>query len=371
MSSSSSAAAANYADGATAANAQQHEMILGPLGIDPGTFGLVCAAVLLLFVAYLVLPRGARAEYFGAYPKRFAWSSRTNRLRERMRNGGYGGGGTVGGSTLAGGASISSVPADARSIGISTLDGGASSYTGGPQQQQNQNHTHRQLGIGPAAAAAGAGATGGSYSSGSLHQRRSFGAQHSGSGGSGGGPSAPPAFDARGGGANRNNLIDLRSPNDEIVISAAMQQLRDPGVLVVAHGSKGKPKTVRLRLVESAISWRTETMRKKPSQTGSAGPKLGKLHHVPLAHILYVDVGKQTTALRRVENAPVMEDLCFSLLTKEGSLDLECNSAQERDALVSCFSMVLDEVHASNWRDVQRVPSSDMPSSFDGGDGEV
>lgn len=374
-SSSSAAAAADYADGAATAtattNAQQHEMILGPLGIDPGTFGLVCAAVLLLFVAYLVLPRGARAEYFGAYPKRFAWSSRTNRLRERMRNGGYGyGGGTVGGSTLGGGgASISSVPADARSIGISTLDGGASSYTGGPaQQNQNQNHTHRQLGIGPAAAA---GAAGASYSSGSLHQRRSFGAQRSGSGGSGGEPSAPPAFDARGGGANRNNLIDLRSPNDEIVISAAMQQLRDPGVLVVAHGSKGKPKTVRLRLVESAISWRTETMRKKPSQTGGAGPKLGKLHHVPLAHILYVDVGKQTTALRRVENAPVMEDLCFSLLTKEGSLDLECNSAQERDALVSCFSMVLDEVHASNWRDVQRVPSSDMPSSFDGGDGEV
>ena len=362
MSSSSSASAADYADGTATATAAQHEMILGPLGIDPGTFGIVCAAALLLFVAYLVLPRGARAEYFGAYPKRFAWSSRTNRLRERMRNGGYGGG-TVGGSTLVGGgASISSVPADARSIGISTLDGGASSYTGGPaqQQNQNQNHTHRQLGIGPAAATAGAGA---SYSSGSLHQRRSFGA----SGGSGGGPSVPPAFDARGGGSN---LIDL-SPNDEIVISAAMQQLRDPGVLVVAHGSKGKPKTVRLRLVESAISWRTETMRKKPSQTGSAGPKLGKLHHVPLAHILYVDVGKQTTALRRVENAPVAEDLCFSLLTKEGSLDLECNSAQERDALVSCFSMVLDEVHASNWRDVQRVPSSDMPSSFDGGDGEV
>lgn len=367
-SSSSSSAAAATATTTTA----QHEMVLGPLGIDPATFGLICAAALLCFVAYLVLPRGARVEYFGAYPKRFAWSSRTKAVRDRIR---YGGGGSVfttGGGTYGGGASISSVPADARSIGISTLDGGASSYTGGPQQGgggmynqnhygQNQNQTHRQLGIGPAAGA-GAGA-GGSYSSGSLHQRRSVGTAGSGSSG------PAPAYDARGGGPNRN-LIDL-SPNDEVVISAAMQQLRDPGVLVVAHGSKGKPKTVRLRLVESAISWRTETQRKKPSQSGATGPKLGKLHHVPLAHILYVDVGKQTTALRRVENASVMEDLCFSLLTKEGSLDLECNSAQERDALVSCFSMVLDEVHASNWRDVQRVPSSDMPSSFDGGDGEV
>jgi hypothetical protein len=154
-------------------------------------------------------------------------------------------------------------------------------------------------------------------------------------------------------------MIDLQQ-NDEIVISAAMQQLRDPGVLIVAHGSRGKPKTVRLQLTESAITWRTETRKKRDMQ-----PKMGKIHQVPLSHIMYVDVGKQTTALRRVENASVSEALCFSLLTKEGSLDLEANSQRERDALVSCFSLVLDEVHAQNWRDIYRGPSSDMPSSFD------
>lgn len=134
-------------------------------------------------------------------------------------------------------------------------------------------------------------------------------------------------------------------------------------MLIIAHGSRGKPKTVRLQLTESAITWRTET-RKKGSKP-DARPKMGKLHQVPLAHIMYVDVGKQTTALRRVENASVSEALCFSLLTKEGSLDLEANSPRERDALVSCFSLVLDEVHAQNWRDIYRGPSSDMPSSFD------
>jgi hypothetical protein len=147
-----------------------------------------------------------------------------------------------------------------------------------------------------------------------------------------------------------------------------MQQLRDPGVLIVAHGSRGKPKTVRLVLTEPAITWRTE-MRKKSASHGGRELKLGKLHQVPLGHIMYVDVGKQTTALRRVENAGVSESLCFSLLTKEGSLDLEANSHRERDALVQCFSLVLDEVHAQNWRDIYRGPSSDMPSSFDEGDG--
>lgn len=142
-----------------------------------------------------------------------------------------------------------------------------------------------------------------------------------------------------------------------------MQQLRDPGVLIVAHGSRGKPKTVRLQLTEQAITWRTETRKK------ALPPKLGKLHQVPLSHIMYVDVGKQTTALRRVENASVPETLCFSLLTKEGSLDLEANSPRERNALVSCFSLVLDEVHAQqNWRDLYRGPSTDVPSSFDNDD---
>lgn len=165
------------------------------------------------------------------------------------------------------------------------------------------------------------------------------------------------------GGASQagTGLMDLQQ-NEEIVISAAMQQLRDPGVLIVAHGSRGKPKTVRLQLTESAVTWRTET-RKKGSKDNK--PKMGKLHQVPLSHIMYVDVGKQTTALRRVENASVSDALCFSLLTKEGSLDLEANSPRERDALVSCFSLVLDEVHAQNWRDIYRGPSSDMPSSFD------
>jgi hypothetical protein len=160
---------------------------------------------------------------------------------------------------------------------------------------------------------------------------------------------------------NSQGMMDLQQ-NEEIVISAAMQQLRDPGVLIVAHGSRGKPKTVRLQLTESAVTWRTET-RKKGLR--DAKPKMGKLHQVPLSHIMYVDVGKQTTALRRVENASVSDALCFSLLTKEGSLDLEANSPRERDALVSCFSLVLDEVHAQNWRDIYRGPSSDMPSSFD------
>lgn len=286
---------------------------LGPLGIDPLHFSALLFGLLFLFVLYLLLPRGVRVHYFRAYPKRYAWSARSRGRRK----------GTQEQTSSYGGSSVAS----------------------------GRSQGHRPLGSQGAA-------NGGAFTQGNPNQRGGHGAyndmpQHSG---------AAPGVDERG----QQNLIDLQQ-NDDIVVSAAMQQLRDPGVLIVAHGSRGKPKTVRLVLTENAITWRTE-MRKKGPGGQAKELKLGKLHQVPLSHIMYVDVGKQTTALRRVENAAVSEVLCFSLLTKEGSLDLEANSPQERDALVSCFSLVLDEVHAQNWRDIYRGPSSDMPSSFDDGD---
>ena len=71
------------------------------------------------------------------------------------------------------------------------------------------------------------------------------------------------------------------------------------------------------------------------------------------SHISCMSVwAKATTALRRMENAAIPENLCLSLLTKEGSSDLEASDGLERDAMVNSFSLVLDEVLAQNWRGV-------------------
>mmetsp|Transcript_11787 Transcript_11787/g.27326 ORF Transcript_11787/g.27326 Transcript_11787/m.27326 type:complete len:335 (+) Transcript_11787:299-1303(+) len=299
----------------------------GPLGIDPLAFSFLLFGLLLLFVLYLILPRALRKQYFGAYPRRHAWSARS-RVR---RNRGYGD----------------------HSLGGGSITGASSVGTGATFGTHGHPGSHRQLqtvGLGASHSMAGS-TVGGNTAYSNMTGRRGFDEEQVVFGG--GAPGGP-------GGANQ--MLDIQQ-NEEIVISAAMQQLRDPGVLIVAHGSRGKPKTVRLQLTESAVTWRTETRKKGSAK--DAKPKMGKLHQVPLSHIMYVDVGKQTTALRRVENASVSDALCFSLLTKEGSLDLEANSPRERDALVSCFSLVLDEVHAQNWRDIYRGPSSDMPSSFD------
>eukprot|EP00577_Skeletonema_sp_RCC1716_P020895 CAMPEP_0113374054 /NCGR_PEP_ID=MMETSP0013_2-20120614/1380_1 /TAXON_ID=2843 ORGANISM="Skeletonema costatum, Strain 1716" /NCGR_SAMPLE_ID=MMETSP0013_2 /ASSEMBLY_ACC=CAM_ASM_000158 /LENGTH=298 /DNA_ID=CAMNT_0000256021 /DNA_START=44 /DNA_END=940 /DNA_ORIENTATION=+ /assembly_acc=CAM_ASM_000158 len=286
--------------------------VTGPLGINPLHFSAGCFLLLFIFVAYLLLPRGVRVQYFGAYPKRYAWSARSRGRRT--------------GGNKRGGMSVSSVGGEGSIYGSSSVAGGSVIQNNQLQLQQQQQQQQRQ---------------------GMMSNNNN---QNTPSG-------------------TASTISASAAASDDIVVSAAMQQLRDPGVLIVAHGSRGKPKTVRLMLTETTITWRTEMRRKSPSNPNSKELKLGKLHSVLLSHIMYVDIGKQTTALRRVENASVSEALCFSLLTKEGSLDLEANSPRERDALVQCFSLVLDEVHAQNWRDIYRGPSSDMPSSFDDGDG--
>lgn len=288
---------------------------MGPLGINPLYFSLSLLGCLILFVLYLLLPRGVRVNYFNGYPKRYAWSARPRRRRNNAQSSG--------------------APPNAPVIPTASGSGANSNQFG------NQRPNSQQ--VGPTSS------NGSAYSGSSRRDRNN---------------PMEETVDFETGVGKGNNMMSGAS-NDEAVISSAMQQLRDPGVLIVAHGSRGKPKTVRLQLTENAITWRTETRKKNANGVYTKDIKLGKLHSVSLANIMYVDVGKQTTALRRVENSAVPETLCFSLLTKEGSLDLEANSPRERDALVSCFSLVLDEVHAQNWRDIYRGPSADMPSSFD------
>jgi hypothetical protein len=60
----------------------------GPLGIDPLQFSIALFGLLMLFVVYLLLPRAVRKQYFGAYPRRHAWSARS-RMRRTTR--GFGG----------------------------------------------------------------------------------------------------------------------------------------------------------------------------------------------------------------------------------------------------------------------------------------
>lgn len=329
---------------------------VGPFRIDPLGYTEFVMACLALWVMYLFIPRGLRFSYCGSYPKRYAWSDRIKRRRrqrtlpqhqqqlQHQANNNMNSGNSV--------------------VSMNTIE-----------SSSTMNTNHREL------STLGIGTSTSTNVANGLYGDRRTTTTISSSTTTTNTPMASikgtqPFIQRRPQSLPEEEVVDFSTPppstmmnpntpfssaaastfNDEIAISTTMQQLRDSGIQIIAHGSKGKPKQVRLVLTENAIEWRTESKRKN---------KVGKMHQVPLTHIMYVDVGKATTALRRMENAAIPENVCLSLLTKDGSLDLEASSPMERDALVNCFSLVLDEVHAQNWRDVYRAPSSDMPSSFD------
>lgn len=403
---SDDATAATATDDATS-YVRSGEKVYTPLpGVTPTAFTAATFSLLALYVLYLLLPRGVRVAYSGSYPKRYKWSDRTMRARDRRRRGlppgGMGTPSVAGSASIGGTASLQSyTPRDGPGFGLQQARAGGAGGGGNAAAAQRQRGgggavhltgTRDEADLlstppdgGSSLVSGATGQTGGTGYTGQSASLQSYG------GGGGGGGEGPSPYHRRlgaqgigvavqQGGSNGSggpyvgssgtkSVASLIDNENEVYVSATMHRLRDPGVQLVAHGSKGKPKSVRLRLTVDSIAWRTELSKK------GGDLKLGKLHRVPLAHILYVDVGKQTTALRRVENASVPDGTCFSLLTRDGSLDLEATSgARERDALVSCFSLVLDEVHAKDWRGggdaaLHRAPSpSEMVSSFDEGE---
>jgi hypothetical protein len=185
------------------------------------------------------------------------------------------------------------------------------------------------------------------------------------------GPSTPPRVVVPTNNSNNNNntrqnrrLISnppspehpaLKKIPPNRIIAETMGRLQGRGIRLVAHGVHCDPKRVWIKLDEDTTSvvWQTEVPRRVPNQSGQVSIVMmrGSSHRIGLANVLYIDVGKRTNALQRVELVgQVAEQTCFSLLTQNGSLDLQANSKLERDALVSCFSMILDDVHAEDWR---------------------
>jgi hypothetical protein len=157
-----------------------------------------------------------------------------------------------------------------------------------------------------------------------------------------------------------------RVPSNAI-LSETMKRLKLRGIRLIAHGVQCEPKRVWIKLEAEtySLAWQTEFPRKVPNQSGEVSIVLmrGSIHKIALPNVLYIDVGKRTSALLKEENRNAPDSCCFSFLTQNGSLDLQTSSRLERDALVSCFSMILDQVHNRNWRHMYEDGSSVVSSS--------
>mmetsp|Transcript_31674 Transcript_31674/g.51674 ORF Transcript_31674/g.51674 Transcript_31674/m.51674 type:complete len:357 (+) Transcript_31674:43-1113(+) len=142
-----------------------------------------------------------------------------------------------------------------------------------------------------------------------------------------------------------------------------------PGIKFIAHGTKCRPRPVWITLhydtnsqstppeYQNCLTWRAElksssSHKSSPVSPLSPGTRMGNLRKVELMEVLGIEMGKRTTALRRVQTAKGVDARdCFSLLTKTGTLDLECtglvvagsqSSAKEvRAAFITCLALAM------------------------------
>jgi hypothetical protein len=152
-----------------------------------------------------------------------------------------------------------------------------------------------------------------------------------------------------------------------------MKHLQSSGIRMMAHGVHCEPRKVWISIDDQSIIWQSEFQKGIPDMNGKRSfvAVRGSLHRIDWKSIEYIDVGKRTDALKQA--TAVADHLCFSLLTPDGSLDLQSNSQLERDTLVSCLGIKLDEVHGGDWRQLftttdggqtQSVPGSSSSGVF-------
>ena len=141
--------------------------------------------------------------------------------------------------------------------------------------------------------------------------------------------------------------VDFQDGRNAIMLGT----LRGDGILLTAHGTKGKGKRVRLTVEGDSVCWRTSNgggVLRGATGGSKKNSSEGKRHDVLLRDCIAVDIGKRTAPLRRIEVSAIDPKLCFSLLTKLGSLDLETKSINECETLVRAFSLLLEEVHRAD-----------------------
>jgi len=328
------------------ANHQNPLLLSAPVIFSVWGYSYFLSFILAFWIFYLILPKGVRKHYFGAYPKRY----------KKVEDGQHSLGHWI-------------YPSEHTSQTVNSDQG--------PNDVKNTRGAQRADARGRPISGGGVSlstkssslalATNSSYTTPSFMRGKEkyYNGEHGSGQENASLDSQLPSHGQKGQPSPEHPSIE-RIPSNAI-LSESMKRLKGKGVRLIAHGVKCEPKRVWIKLEEDTFSltWQTEFPKRVPNQLGEISVVLmkGSIHKIALPNVLYIDVGKRTSALLKPETENVPNSCFFSLLTQNGSLDLQTNSNLERDALVSCFSLILDQVHDQDWRNMYEDGSSVFTSS--------
>ena len=125
------------------------------------------------------------------------------------------------------------------------------------------------------------------------------------------------------------------SAGTSTTLAWALRGILSDGVNMIQHGATGPAVQVHLSLRKNVLYW-------------SGGRPVNGRRELPIPEIMFIDIGKNTAGFVSGHSAKqVDQDLCFSLVTSDQSLDLEATSKMEREAMAQGFSMLMATIEAA------------------------
>ena len=126
----------------------------------------------------------------------------------------------------------------------------------------------------------------------------------------------------------------LQPSKTESNIPALKTLLAPPGKTCQMYPSKG-PKTVKMSINGNTLVWESSSSFMAP-----------KTYSIDLATVLFVTANKKSKNLR--SKAVVPDELCFSLVTHDASLDISVDRKNERDVLVLGFGEIVSQLKSAS-----------------------
>mmetsp|Transcript_28657 Transcript_28657/g.33846 ORF Transcript_28657/g.33846 Transcript_28657/m.33846 type:complete len:215 (-) Transcript_28657:49-693(-) len=124
-------------------------------------------------------------------------------------------------------------------------------------------------------------------------------------------------------------LLSADQPVNDQDLLRTFKKVLASGVNMIQHGATGPAVQVHLSLRKNVLYW-------------SGGRPVNGKRELPIGDIMFIDIGKNTAGFVSGQSAKsVDQDVCFSLVTSDQSLDLETTSKMEREAMAQGFSMLM------------------------------
>ena len=135
---------------------------------------------------------------------------------------------------------------------------------------------------------------------------------------------------------SESNYSSVASSLHDEMLKQTLASVLAGGLTIIQHRPNAEPKPISIALDGAVLRWRSKKLIARHT------------YSLDLANVTSIEWGKHAVAFAKFNVSDVQDDVCFSLVTEELSLDLQCSSKTERDTLVHGISLMVGDAKSDS-----------------------